>query len=463
MKLEDLRADFKGTLLKPDDAVHVNGVRLFNRRFQGRPALIAQPSDSEDVAAAVRFARDNGLAPGILGGGHNPAGSAIADGGLVIDMTRLGAVSVDVTRHMVTVGGGARWKQVDEATMVHGLATPGGDCCVVGVAGYVLGGGHGMLSRAHGLGCDNLVAATLVDAAGDVVRVSETEEPELFWALRGGGNGNFGVVTEMDLRLRPLSDDLYGGALVWPWAYAGVVVRCFRDLFAGRPTDDLTLAMNLARFPFPDGEPTVTVYGAHLGGAQAAERDMAAFRRIGPPMIDIFGPTGYLQMQTLSEDDITGPGQGLRGLWKGGFVEDDLDDGAIESIIAAFAAAPSPASRIHFDLAGGGAIARVDRSATAFWHRRANFNVEVLALWRDAADDMANMDWARWAKADLAGPLGGGVYVGYGDPELQDWAAAYYGGNCERLVAAKRRYDPDNLFRFPQGLSEVQGAGHGES
>jgi len=429
---------------------------LFNGRAEGRPVAIVRCRDANDVATAIRFARDEGVEVRVRAGGHNPAGQCLDDDVLLIDLRDCDVVDVDPHNRTATVGGGARWKQADEATLPHGLAAPGGDCCVVGAAGYTLGGGHGLLSRAYGLGCDNLVGAELVDAEGTIRRVDEDSEPDFLWALRGGG-GNFGAVTKLELALHPVPELLFAGARIWPVSQARDVMRAYRDIVGAGLPDEFTLCMNIAREPFPDGDPCLVVYGAFLGDETEGAAILAPLNAAAAPAMDVFSMMPYSVVQTLSEEDITERGHGLRGLWKGGFFAGNLTDDAIDAVLDAYARAPSPTCRAHFDFLGGGAVGRVDAAATAFPHRQHTYGVQFLALWPGTEGDEVNMTWAREAKAAVQPYLGGGVYSGYGDPDLDDWARAYYGGNLERLVDLKRRYDPDNVFRFRQGLSEIAG------
>jgi len=429
---------------------------LFNGRAAGRPAAIVRCRGANEVAATIRFARDERIEVRVRAGGHNPAGQCLDDDVLLIDLRDCDVVAVDPHKRTATVGGGALWKQVDTATLPHGLAAPGGDCCVVGVAGYTLGGGHGLLSRAYGLGCDSLVGAELVDAEGNILWIDDDSDADLLWALKGGG-GNFGAVTKLELALHPVPEVLFAGARIWPVTGARDVMRAYRDIVGAGLPDGFTLCMNIAREPFPDGDPCLVVYGAFLGGETKGAAILAPLNTAAAPAMDVFSMMPYSVVQTLSEEDITERGHGLRGLWKGGFFEDDLSDDAIDAVLDAYARAPSPTCRAHFDFLGGGAVGRVDAAAMAFPHRNHTFGVQFLALWPDVDGDEANMAWARDAKAAVQPYLGGGVYSGYGDPDLDDWARAYYGGNLERLVDLKRRYDPDNVFRFRQGLSEIAG------
>jgi len=429
---------------------------LFNGRVAGLPAAIVRCRNANEVATAIRFARDERIEVRVRAGGHNPAGQCLDDDVLLIDLRDCDAVDVDPENRTVTVGGGGLWKQVDTATLPHGLAAPGGDCCVVGVAGYTLGGGHGLLSRAYGLGCDNLIGAELVDAGGTIRWVNNASDADLLWALKGGG-GNFGAVTKLELDLHPVPEVLFAGARIWPVSEARDVMRAYRDIVGAGLPDAFTLCMNIARELFPDGDPCLVVYGAFIGDEAAGTELLAPLNVAATPAMDVFSMMPYSVVQTLSEEDITQRGHGLRGLWKGGFFEGDLADEAIDAVLEAYAQAPSPTCRAHFDFLGGGAVGRVDATATAFPHREHTFGVQFLALWPGIDGDEANMAWARNAKAAVAPYLGSGVYSGYGDPDLDDWARAYYGGNLERLIDLKRRYDPDNVFRFRQGLSEIAG------
>jgi len=454
--IDRLAAAVRAPVLGPAQDDYEVSRGLFNGRVAGRPETIVRCRDASEVATTIRFARDEGIEIRVRAGGHNPAGQCLDDGTLLIDLRDCDAIDVDPDNRSVTVGGGAIWKQVDSATLPHGLAAPGGDCCVVGVAGYTLGGGHGLLSRAYGLGCDNLIGAELVDAEGNTRWIDEDSDSDLLWALKGGG-GNFGAVTKLKLALHPVSEVLFAGARIWPVSQARDVMRAYRDIVGAGLPDAFTLCMNIAREPYPDGDPCLIVYGAFIGDETAGADLLAPLNAAAAPAMDVFSMMPYSVVQTLSEEDITERGHGLRGLWKGGFFAGNLSDDGIDGVLDAYARAPSSTCRAHFDFLGGGAVGRVDAKATAFPHREHTFGVQFLALWPEPDGDEVNMTWARDAKAAVAPYPGGGVYSGYGDPDLEDWARAYYGGNLERLVDLKRRCDPDNVFRFRQGLSEVAG------
>ncbi|MBW3634229.1 MAG: FAD-dependent oxidoreductase, partial [Chloroflexi bacterium] len=350
-----------------------------------RPAAIARVRTVDDVVAAVRFGRDHGLEIAIRGGGHNAAGLAVVDDGLVIDLTEMNQVQVDPERRTARAGGGATWGDFDAATQAHGLATTGGAISMTGIAGLTLGGGLGYLMRSRGLACDNLIGAEVVLADGSVVRTSETERPELLWGLRGGG-GNFGVVTEFEYRLHPL-DGVYAGLLLYPRDRAVEAFQNYREQTASAP-DELTTFFAL--LSTPDGVPVVAYVPAYAGEAEAGEAAVAGYRALGEPIADMVGPMPYLALQQMLDEGFQ---SGPHVYWRSHFLT-GLPDEAIDIMVAAANAAPSPMNSVLVEHVGG-AVSRVGKDETAFDHRDAEYNFAVIAKWIDPADADTNIAWAR--------------------------------------------------------------------
>jgi FAD/FMN-containing dehydrogenase len=438
-----LDAAIGGDLLLPDNPRYEEARRVWNGMIDRRPAAIARARTTADVVAAVNFAREHGLEIAVRGGGHNAAGLAVVDDGLVIDLTEMNQVQVDPERRTARAGGGATWRDFDAATQAHGLATTGGVISMTGIGGLTLGGGIGVLMRSRGLACDNLIGSEVVLADGSVVRTSETEWPELLWGLRGGG-GNFGVVTEFEYRLYPV-DGMYAGLLIYPRERAVEAAQIYREQTALAPDE---LGVTFALLNTPDGVPVVAFVPAFAGDAAAGEAAVAGYRAMGEPLVDMVGPMPYVAVQQMLDDGFQ-PGSHV--YWKSHFLS-GLPDEAIEIMVAGANAAPSPMNSLLIEHLGG-AVARVGNDETAFDHRDAEYNFLILAAWTDPADADANIAWARhlW---DAMQPYARGVYVNYlGVGDSADRVrAAYSPEKYARLAALKRDVDPENLFHRNQNI-----------
>ena len=440
---ERLDAAVGGEVILPQHPRYNEFRQVWNGMIDRRPAAIARCRSAEDVAAAVQFARAEGLGIAVRGGGHNAAGLATIDDGLVIDLSAMNQIAVDPERRIAQAGGGATWGDFDAATQAHSLATTGGAISMTGIAGLTLGGGLGYLMRLYGLACDNLIAAEVVLADGALVSASERERPELLWGLRGGG-GNFGVVTAFTFRLHPLTE-MYAGMLIHPRERAAEALRWFREQTADAP-DALTTFCGL--LSAPDGTPVVGFVPAFAGSAADGEAAVAGYRAFGEPIADMVGPMPYVALQRIM-DEAFAPGPAV--YWRSHFLT-GLPDAAIEILVRGANAAPSPMSAVLFEHLGG-AIARIDPDSAAFDHRGAEYNMAIIARWLDPADADANIAWARelW---EATQPYARGVYVNYlgvGDtPERV--RAAYNPRTYARLAALKRQYDPDNVFHRNQNI-----------
>lgn len=440
---------FEGELVDPRHPAYDAARRVWNGMIDKYPRLIARCASAEDVAAALAWGRAEGIPIAVRGGGHNVAGYGTCDGGLVVDLSPMREVAVDPTRRTATVGGGAIWADVDEATQRHGLAVPGGEVSATGVAGLTLSGGLGMLRRKHGLTCDSLIAADVVTADGRLVRASASEHPDLLWALRGGG-GNFGVVTRFEFALHPVGPEVMKLTVAYPLARARQILHAWRDFTRDAP-DAATTAAYSWRIPampeFPSelhGVRIVVLEGMYADGVDEGARVFEPLRRLGDPLFDLSGPTTYLESQR-SLDWLVPDGQ--RNYWKS-LQLDALSDDAIAGFVTGAARTPPGISLIVLRHLGG-AIARVPEDATAYGNRAALFNVSIDAIWSDPADDESHVSWARGLWNGLRASARG-VYLnfaGFGEEGVA-LVRAGHAANYERLARIKARYDPENVFRL---------------
>jgi FAD/FMN-containing dehydrogenase len=432
----DLRQRHRGPLIGPDDAGYDPARITFNGMIDRRPALIARPLDVDDVVAAVRYAVDADLPIAVRGGGHSVAGHCIGDGGVVVDLRLMRSVTVDPDARVATCGGGALWEDLDPPCLRHGLATPGGTFGDTGVAGLTLGGGIGHLIGLHGLTLDNLVAATVVTAGGEVLRASETENAELFWALRGGG-GNFGVVTDFTFRLHPVAQ-LRAGQLVYDLSDAVAVVTKWRELMKTAPDD-------LAMFAFMAQSSAGEAQGAIVAVADFGNHgdDVIAELLNDPdPIANTLRPMYYAELQ-----EIFGRMPfGLRNYWSGRFLRELPDD--LIQLCADHLEAGVPGSIMFEPIFG--AAARVSRDATAFAGRDAAYNATFITTWEDAAEDERRIAAARGFSELLLPWTTGAAYVNYASEfDADDYGTERYA----RLREVKRQYDPENRFRFNHNIS----------
>jgi FAD/FMN-containing dehydrogenase len=434
--VDALASRLAGTLLRPSDPGYDAARRLWNGMIDRRPAVIARCATVDDVVACVRFAREHDLPLSVKGGGHGVAGRAICEDGLVIDLSCMSAVVVDPSARTATVGGGATLRALDAAAHAHGLATTAGIYRETGVAGLALGGGVGLLMRRFGLTCDSLLAAEVVTADGEMVTASETELPDLFWALRGGG-GNFGVVTRMVFRLYPLTEVL-GGRLVYNFADALEVGRYYGNVMAGAP-DDLQAYLS---YGFDDGGRTASIVFCHCGTTADGEAALEGFRRFRRPITEDVARKPYLAMQQTWDDSFPA---GMLRFWKSSFLSAISDD-AIRVCQEAIARAELPNVSVDMEPMGG-AIARVAPEATAFADRDAASTLLITTGWTDPAESEAHIAWARETFDAIQPYAKPSVYINYLDQGDEHRTEAAYGPNFDRLVAVKRSYDPENRFR----------------
>jgi FAD/FMN-containing dehydrogenase len=441
-----LRAQgFIGGVLEPGDPGYDDARRGWNGAIDRRPAAVASARDADDVAAAIRAARDAGIAFTVRGGGHSISGRSVRDGALCIDLRALNGVEVEPGSALVRVGGGALLSELDQATQEHGLAVPAGQISHTGVGGLTLGGGLGWLMRHHGLTIDSLIGAEVVLADGEIVRASADEHADLFWALRGGGGGEFGVVTRFEFRARRVGPMVLGGMLVYPWEQARAAFRAARALMADAP-DALTVFAVLVtappQAPFPvehQGRPMAVVAVGWSGDLEEGERTLAPLRAACPPLVDLVAPMPYVALQSML--DATAP-HGLHYYDKLHYLP-EVGDGFIDALLDGFADVPTPQSHVITGWMGG-AVDRVAPGETAFGHRGARAFTWLIGC--SAEDPVAPAaDWVRRLFDATARFATGGVYVNALD-DGRSVRDAYADDVWERLVAVKRRYDADGVF-----------------
>jgi FAD/FMN-containing dehydrogenase len=435
--LAELRADLLLNVITPGDAEYDSARRIWNAMVDKRPALIVPCLATGDVAAAIRFAREQGLPLSVKGGGHGVAGKAICEGGVVIDLSPMQRIFVDPERRAARAEGGVKWGEFDAATQDHGLATTGGVIPSTGIAGLTLGGGLGFLMRRFGLACDNLISAQVVTADGELLTASEEENPDLFWGLRGAGT-NFGVVTTFEYQLHPVGPMVLAGLITHPIDRAAEVCRFYREVTAAAP-DELMVYLGFGMSP--DGERNVSLLVVASGQLETGEQLAQPLRDFGHPVADTVGPVTYTQLQRFFES--TYP-PGRHNYWKSNFLS-ELTDEAIEVLIDGARTTPSPYSYVGLEHLGG-AVARVGADATAFTDRDAAFTVLFTSAWEDAAETEKNVRWARNYWGAIQPHARESVYINYVDAGDENRVNAAYGENYARLAALKRKYDPDNVF-----------------
>jgi len=445
-RLDALRAGFSGMVLEPGDEAYDETRKVHNGLIDRRPALIARCRNAADVADAVRFARAEGLDVCVRGGGHNVAGRAVVDGALMVDLAPMKGIHVDREAMTLRAQGGVTWWELNREAHAHGLATTGGAISTTGIAGYTLGGGLGWLMAKYGLGSDNLVAVELVTADGRILDVNEESDPDLFWALRGGG-GNFGIAASFQFLMHPVST-IVGGLIAHPIDAAGEMLRFYRDAVAGAP-DDLSVFAVLAHAPDGSGLKIAGMALFHTGAPDEAERDLAPFKAWGSPLVVEVGPMPYPVMNTLLDANYP---NGSLNYWLSSFTT-GLSDGLIDTIVGRFASVPSPMSSIlleHFH----GEVCRIDPTATAVPHREEGWNLLLPSTWLDPATTEANIAWTRETHAALAEYLTQRRWLNYlGDDQGDDAVRAAYGANYDRLLQVKRRIDPENVFHHNHNIA----------
>ena len=451
--LEALGTRLRGRLVRPDDADYDSVRAVFNAMIDRRPAAVVRCADRGDVARGIAFAREHDLVLSVRGGGHSVAGNAVCDGGIMLDLSPLKGLTVNPAGRTAQAGAGLTLGELDRGTQRHGLATPLGVMSGTGIAGLTLGGGLGWLNARYGLACDNLIAAEVVTAAGDVLQVGPEDHPDLFWAVRGG-SGNFGVVTRFSYRLHPVGPVLAGG-LAFPWARARDVLR-FHDEFLRAAPDELSTAVSLG--VDPTGRPSVGIAVCWCGSPEDGERALAPLRAFGPPLADTVGMTDYVTWQSAPD---AGLPSGRLHYWKSGYLR-HLTEAALDVLLEHVPQMPSSLSGVGLQRLQG-AAARVAPDATAFPHRADQYDFLILSQWADPEDSSRNIAWTRGLFEAMTPHLQDAVYVNNLGAEGPDRVRAAYGRNHPRLAEVKRTYDPWNVFRLNQNITPgpgPSGSGH---
>jgi len=451
--IEALRGRLRGALCLPGEPGYDQARTIWNAMIDRRPGAIVRAAGAADVIHAVRLAKEHGLSLAVRGGGHNIAGNAVCDGGLMIDLTPMKSVRVDSSGRTARVEPGVTLGEFDREAQAFGLATPLGINSTTGVAGLTLGGGFGWLSRKHGLTIDNLLSADVVTADGERVHASEKENPDLFWAVRGGG-GNFGIVTSFEFRLHPVGPEVLSGLIVHPFSAARELFDGYRRFTAAAP-EELTCWVVLRKappLPFLPAEvhgTEIMVFAlCYVGDREKGRKAIAPLQALGKPIADVVGENPFVGWQTAFDPLLT---PGSRNYWKShDFVE--LGDAAIRVMLDHAGRLPTPECEIFVGHLGG-AVNRVPPGATAYPHRDVQFVLNVHTRWGDPSQDQKCIAWARELFDQMAPHATGGVYVNFmPEDEAQRVRSGAYGPNYERLAKLKTRYDPGNLFRLNQNI-----------
>jgi FAD/FMN-containing dehydrogenase len=455
--IESLQGRFKGEILRPSDTDYDDTRAVWNAMIDKYPALIARCKNTDDVVEAVNFARDNNLLLSVRGSGHNVAGNAVCDGGLMIDLSLMKDIHVDQESGTVTAQPGVVFGEMDKATQEYGLAVPGGIVSETGIAGLTLGGGFGWLTRKYGFTCDNLVSAEVVTADGNVLTASAIENTDLFWGIRGGG-GNFGVVTSLEYQLRPVGPEVLAGLVIYPLDAAVDALRFFRDFTASTPEELGALAVFRLAPPAPfipealHGKPVLAIVVCYVGDVDEAQGVVQPLRDFGDPIIDAIKPKSFAAHNSSLD---AGQPAGLYYYWKSEYVTEIADD-AIETLVAFAANMTSPNSRLAvFQL--GGATQRYGEQEMAVSHRNAEYVIAVNTGWADPQETEKQVQWTRDLWTAIRPFSSGGVYVNFlsADDGEDRVRAAYGATKFERLAQLKSKYDPQNLFKMNQNIKPV--------
>ena len=437
---------FSGQILLPGDAGFETARRVHNGMIDRRPAVIARCLGNADVVDALAFALEHDLEIAVRGGGHNVAGRAVCDDGMMIDLSLMKGTWVDPKRRRIRVQAGVTWGEFNRATQLHGLATTGGAVSSTGVAGLTLGGGLGFLMGKHGFTIDSLTSVELVAANGEVVQASNEENDELFWGLRGGGS-NFGVVTNFEFALHPIGPTVHGGLIAHPFDAAKEVLGFYRDLTANL-ANELTIAASLTHAPDGSGKKLAALLAAHCGSPDDATSALKPIKDFGTPIVDHLGPLSYTALNQMLDPSFP---KLAFNYWKSCFI-DELSDAVIAILVEQFARCPSPMSKLiveHFH----GAALEPGPSATAFPHRSAGYSILIISQWRDGNHNERNIAWAKETYDRLAPSTRDGAYSNYmDDDESMARVKQAFGDNFPRLQKLKDRYDPTNIFHRNQNI-----------
>jgi FAD/FMN-containing dehydrogenase len=448
----NLKGEVKGKVILPGDPGYDEARRIWNAMIDRRPAVIVQCAAAADVPPAISFAREHGLEISIRGAGHNIAGNAVCDNGVMIDFSKMRTVRVDAGKRLAQVEPGATLNDVDRATQERGLATPLGINSTTGIAGLTLGGGFGWLTRKYGMTIDNLVSVDLVMADGASMRASDRENPDLFWAVRGGG-GNFGVVTGFEFKLHPVGPEIYSGLLVFPFSQARQVIVKYREFVKTAPEELNVWAVLRKAPPLPflpasvHGQEMVALAVCYAGGAPDGRKLIEPLHRFGNAHGEHIGLQPYTQWQQAFDPMLT---PGARNYWKShNYTE--ISDGALDAVLRYAGRLPTAQCEIFIGLIAGAAN-RVAADATAYGQRDTRFVLNVHGRWDDPADDGRCIAWARDFFKASAPYASAGAYVNFMTEDETDRISAAYGSSYARLVQIKRRYDPENIFHMNQNI-----------
>jgi FAD/FMN-containing dehydrogenase len=433
---------FRGALIESGDARYDEARKLWNGAINRKPALIAQCADAYDVIAALDYATANGLEVAVRAGGHNVTGRAMNDDGVVIDLSKMKGIEIDLERRVARAEPGLTWGEYNEAVGAYGLVTPSGKISTVGVGGLALGGGIGWLARKYGMTIDNLISAQIVTADGRLLTASSIENPDLFWAIRGGG-GNFGIAVSFQFRLHPLPQ-VYGGLVGWPLPAAKDVLRFYRDFIAASPDELTTVAVLLTT---PDGQPAIGVAACYAGPVDEGELTLKPLVEFGEPVLAQLGAMPYHVLASM----VDASGASHSAQWRSGNLG-ALTDEAIDLLVDSFAQVPTPQTVILIEQYGG-AMGRIDSAATAFPHRHMTLNLCLDAGWSEQAEGYRALGWLHTLWEEIQPQLTPGVYVGFLDSEGSSRVKEAYLANYDRLAAIKAIYDPTNLFRGNQNIA----------
>jgi FAD/FMN-containing dehydrogenase len=452
--VEALQARFQGDIIRPSDAGYDDARTIWNAMIDKYPALIARCKNTDDVIQAVNLARDHNLLLSVRGSGHNVAGNAVCDGGLMIDLTLMKDIHVDLESGTATAQPGVVFGEMDRATQPYGLAVPGGIVSETGIAGLTLGGGFGWLTRKYGFTCDNLISAEVVTADGRLLTASAAENSDLFWGIRGGG-GNFGIVTSFEYQLCPVGPEVLAGLIIYPIEAAADVLRFYRDFTASTPEELGALAVFRLAPPAPSipedlhGKPVLAIMVCYVGDVEEAERVVQPLRDFGSPIVDAIKRQPFAAYNSSLD---SGQPVGKHYYWKSEYVT-EIADGAIETLVGFAANMTSPFTRLAvFQL--GGATRRYDEQAMAMSHREAEYIIAINTGWADPEETEKQMEWTRDLWTAIGPFSSGGVYVNFlsADDGQDRVRAAYGAAKFERLGRLKAKYDPQNLFRMNKNI-----------
>ena len=442
--VEEFQVSLRGPLLQPGDAGYDDARIVWNGMIDRKPALIARCAGVSDVIQAVNFARDNHLLVSVRGGGHNITGYAVNDGGVVIDLSQMKSVRVDLAKNTARAEAGLTWGEYNHETQAFGLASTGGVVSTTGISGLSLGGGLGWLMGKHGLTCDCLLSADIVTADGKFLTASNTENSDLFWGLRGGG-GNFGIVTSFEFQLYPVGPTVLGGMVIYPMSQAKEVLRFYRE-FARTCPDELTAFAAL--MTSPEGDPVVAVIVSYMGDIAEGERLLEPVRKFGSPVADTVGPMSYRDLNAMIDGAF--PYGEVQRYWKSSFIK-NLGDEVIDILVDGASTMLSPMSMVALFHVHGAAT-RVAADETAFGLREDQWDYDIISQWTDPSETDKHIQWTRDFFKRVEPFTTGGVYINHLDAEEADRIQGAYGGNYERLLALKNKYDPTNLFRLNQNI-----------